>query len=1227
MQEDNLANLASVGPSAWLYFVEFDDERREVIARLSLCDSDVSVAVMPLLIDLVVDREFSVSVKTPVSSYDGGVLCKISSFYQYAFAFHNASLLSDLVERHGNVTKLCSETRVRFHMQEYEPDANKRDTDVGALCGAVGADPSKVVGYIVFTNAVKELVYAGRMVMCLEEAVQIQIGQSSGTKVPLYPVTLFGGEICNDNDRKDGHADVAAGDADASDSRLTRGGPVSAKCFYCDSLSETLFYFIFTAIGQSLRVDDTRHLIRCGLQQFDDDRALGVRLAPQKRYSGYLSQKLNNAERDQLMLSDAAMAELAFHFVPTFLDSAYECPPTLVFSEWPMVKGASDHVDLLRRIDEFKLHLSTHIAALIFSENSVLYCNRVIFLGGNGKGSGAAGGGGSGTGGGSLSSGSAGSHDMLLRSVQFANGLGCLDEDVYTDQKKLVRVGNGMSARDEGFSMAHLAWACATSPQLVSDLVWYLNRVAMYNTGGEGGNCLINHIVGCGSRSCEACGGNCCHTCYATAYVRTKSRFPNVSRRLRKEPIVVCFFSRFVNDGDVLGSYGKRYVLDQRDSPMSGIGGGGGLLNDGRGSDGLAMGNPGIIGPGGGGGGGVGAGSVDRVKYLNQMMDYCKKNGLIDPISGEDAIAVKNKTEFMNCITALNRFVDDMAVSFVSEVRRKSSKDDLIGATQVFNLDMNPYAVGFSPVLSFQYHKAVSMIVQNIALVSIAVYIADNPLTGASISRWLGQHLQAIGGAFANISARKGFLFMRDVKCSKAVEYERLIDFRAYAETGRYSRVSMETKVSKLSTSSFRTCRIKNRPISRASKSSQGNVFFRRDSVQRRSPIKGCMSFLLYRFHDALFPSCGLSCFDFWQKVCCNALPKSVHLGDLDEFNNFVRFLIGVTSNYNEHDLLDVTPDSILSYVEYRFHNKFLSFFGFKDYISSLHGFTTRLMENHHLNFPYLLDKSPSYASVAEYVLAMKEKKIAGMKAPLVSTVSRESLFRTVFEQRSLVTVAFGIEKYAAVGSNSHDIFQFGQIGYFVGSGVERSLNAMGSFNSQDYRFMRQRCILATKLLDVLIRRTQRDNVIFESDVIKNRVMLALDSSEDPELVAVSEIMNSVSGENGLCPTLDEITFFVDGQESLARSLYDKIVLVIESGADDYSVDGIRRALNVHFSGAGEGDADGVAEARERGSREKYDLSSLFVEDEDSRQGDGGDVVNVAEDCEDDMPLHKRFRL
>lgn len=178
---------------------------------------------------------------------------------------------------------------------------------------------------------------------------------------------------------------------------------------------------------------------------------------------------------------------------------------------------------------------------------------------------------------------------------------------------------------------------------------------------------------------------------------------------------------------------------------------------------------------------------------------------------------------------------------------------------------------------------------------------------------------------------------------------------------------------------------------------------------------------------------------------------------------------------------------------------------------------------------------------------------------------------------------------------------------------------------------MRQRYVLATKLVDVILRRSRRDNVVFDADLVKNRVMCILDASNlehDPEILVICEIMD---GRNGEVPESDDILFYVDGQEALARSLSAKLDVLSKRGVMDYSPENVRQVLEAALT-ANREPCDGGGESEVSSDNPvngMYDLSSMFGADASSNcTTPGTEVINVGEDFGEDFGQPaKRFRL
>lgn len=194
------------------------------------------------------------------------------------------------------------------------------------------------------------------------------------------------------------------------------------------------------------------------------------------------------------------------------------------------------------------------------------------------------------------------------------------------------------------------------------------------------------------------------------------------------------------------------------------------------------------------------------------------------------------------------------------------------------------------------------------------------------------------------------------------------------------------------------------------------------------------------------------------------------------------------------------------------------------------------------------------------------------------------------------------LEKFTSVASR--EFFQFGQWAYISGSGVDRHLNA-SSLGSQDFRFLRQKFLIATKLSDVLIRKSKRETITFNAEHIKGKVLAIIESPTcdiNPEILIISEIMREQEEK----PTLDDLIFYVDGREPLAMNVLSKIETLLERSVSDFSVTNIQTLLE-----------DKLGQ-----EMVTYDFSKLLAEEE---------LVSAASGCveeeAEEEPLTKKCRL
>ncbi|AHC02836.1 major DNA binding protein [Elephant endotheliotropic herpesvirus 5B] len=933
---------------------------------------------------------------------------------------------------------------------------------------------------------------------------------------------------------------------------------VLERGFYNAELTKTLYSYIFRPIAVSLRYLDVSYLISASLNQYINDVHASAKLCDRKIYTCHGNNKLSNGDRDILALCDILANEVAFSYLTPFLDSAYDAPSTLDFYSWPIIKDKS-HSEVLEQLDKFMLHISVHIGTLVFSANSILYQNKLAKTGGQSD----------------TSNGQ--SVEGLLKSIHHTNGIQLLYDDGYDDTKCLVRQ-HTPKPKNLKFNLDHLAFGASFSSHVLTKLVWFLNRCEEYKTTQSvSSTCYL--VINSSAGTCTTCDGKHCNTCIGALMCRMATRFPNVNRQQKKEPCVTTLLTRMFADMSMLGAFGKKYNTEREPAQK-----------DGR---------------------GVSAEPLDRAKYFLNIIDYCKRESLLDT-ECNDIIKISGKQEFVKVVSGLNRTIDDELLKLLADMRKHASaKDDLANSTMSFTLDLNPHCYAFSPLFQFVYLKTVTNVLENLALVVAVEKITSYPLTQTTYSRWVKQHFQSVYSEFKKSICKKGFITLTDYKMKNTTTTDTFIDFphlkREYS-TDTSSRslntTSYQCRLWNFNVSSFRDFRIKYKPIPK----NRDSPYFQKADKGIQNPVCGPLSFLITKFHKEIFPNVNVSPMTLWQRIYSNTIKNfNVDLGDKADVEAFIKFMFEQTVEYEGSNSIDMRPENLLQYIEFRFVNRLLHASGHRgQYIGVVQSLCTTLSEAKVDGFPCYLDASKTFSTLSEYHDHCKEydgRVMVGRTRPYSNT-------NGMFEKRPLVTVAYALEKYPGASGNAN-IFHCGQLGYFSGTGIDKNLGMIN--RTSDYNFMRRKHIFCTPLTDVLFTKISRGAHVFDFDVLKQRIKQLLDEHSggfDIELVVLSEILKHVKE-----PNYADLLFITNYQEHIASSLFDKIKVLDELEVSSYSIE----TLQEIFSEKEESDTVCTGSG--------YDFSFIIPKATDVEESGGLNIQEFTSIDDDNTPLVKRMRL
>ncbi|UVZ34362.1 major DNA binding protein [Elephant endotheliotropic herpesvirus 3B] len=1176
--DNNIASNASINYGAWIYVAEKNTETCEILSRLVLTAPGHEVAIGPMLLDVTVEANFEPTVKCPMLLNDGTVILRLANFMPCTLFLNSADDLRLCEDVVGNVDEICEEAAARYHYSGGDRGATA--DGAGETSAAVASEGGRGKSPRTVTTASD---VCGR-VNASEEDSFVYIVCTYGFRELLYhgylvPHWQETSEVSVGNRRavkiplaspfmftqcRDDHVDIA-------DPFVLENG------FYHRGLADALFSFLFRPVAVSLRYHDVQNFISASLDQYVNDTYANAKICDRKVYTCHGNNKLSNSDKDTLALCDGVANEVVLSYLTQFLDSAYDAPNSMDFFSWPAVKDKS-HEEVLRQLDDLMMHMTVHVSALVFSGNSVLYQNRICkSMGGTG----------------SSESKDESSIEALLKTVHHGNGIQLLYEDGYDDSKCMVRP-HTPKPKNNKYNLDHLAFAASFSPHVLTKLVWVLNRCEEYKTTQSASSVCYLVLNSSSTGTCLHCDGKHCNTCVGGLMCRMGTRFPNVNRPPRKEPCVTTLLTRQFADMSLLGSFGKRYNADRDQAGAK----------DGRGA---------AVEP------------LDKTKYFLNVLDYCKRESLID-VEGNDIMQISGKADFVKIMSGLNRTIDEELVKLLGDMRKHvTAKDDLANSTLSFTLDLNPLGYGFAPLLQFVHVKTLVNILESLALVVAIEKITSYPLTQASYAKWIRQHYQSIYGEFKKSVAKKGFMTLSDYKVKNASFSDTFPDFnyvkREYANAAGGAQqqqclptTTYQCRLWSFNFTSLRDVRIKYKPVPRNKES----PYFQKPERGVQNPVSGPLSFLVTRFHKDLFPNVTVSPMTLWQRIYMNTLKNfNVDLGDKAEVEQFIRFMFEQTIEWEASNCIDAKPDSLVQYVEFRLTNRLLHASGQRgQYIGTVQALSTVLSEAKLEGFPCYIEPEKSFYSVSDYYDYCR-----GQNRPV--TVGRTRPYGNtngMFENRPLVTVPYALEKYPGASGNAN-IFHCGQLGYYSGSGVDRNLGVMSK--NSDYNFMRKKHVLCTPMTNVIYTKMNRGVQVFDFDMLKQRVGALLAEQQhssgcDLEVVVLNEILKTVKE-----PSYNDLLFLTDYQEHLANDLFEKIKLLDElEVASPYTLETLQEVFQEKAE-PNPSTTSGLS----------YDFSSIIpkasdVEDCGGMMGGGasGMIHDFGGGVEDE-PILKRMRL
>ncbi|AAK38209.1 ORF2 [callitrichine gammaherpesvirus 3] len=1056
--EDNLGSHCKVGPCGYLYFYPLDGFPIREASLLGTGYHGHKALTLPLLCGLTVENGFSFNVKALHRRPDPNTgLLRATCFHRDAYVFHNATAIPPVFSGPG-LELLCDETREVYGYDAYSPPVDARETKVEEYFPSE-LDPSAYVGAAIVTEAFKERLYSGNLVVILSLKREVSIGGYASICIPLYDREVF------------------------------PGGVAKSAVFFNKALSKCMYETLYTGLAQSLRLRRVDEFISAMERQSLHDQIKVPKVAHLKEFN---AATLSHPESSAVMIVDTASCELATSYGPAMIDAVQEPPTGIRYDAWPVFEGCENEDARLKALHGFNALLAPHAAAQIFSTNSVLYVSGV-------------------------SKSTQGGRDNTYNSFFITHGLGSLQEGTWDQNRQPVFSGwagpdvTGSSGPGN-YSVEHLVFAASFSPNLLARYAYYLQFCQGQKSSLNQSHEIGSYVAGAATSSvCSLCEGSTPAVCLNTLFFRLRDRFPPVTSTHRRDPYVITGASGAYNETDFLGNFLN--FVDRDD-------------------DGQRV--------------------EDEPRYtywqLNQnLIERLSRLG----IDGDGNCERDPKTarDFMKLLKDVDQAVDAEVVQFMGSMAKNNVgyKDLIKSCYHILQYSCNPYAQAPCTVFLQLFYRSMFTILQDIALPICMCYENDNPGLGQSAQEWLKGHYQTLCTNFRSLAVDKGTLTAKEVKVVHPEPTSDVADLDA-AIKGRVMVQRLTVRMSKVLMLCPKNIKIKNRIVFTGENSLLQNNFIKSTAHRDNYIINGPYIKLLNNYHKVLFPETKLSCLYLWHNFARKRTLPIPPGGDNAEYSDLALFVDSGSRAHEQANVIDIVPGDLITYAKQRMNNSILKACGQTQFfISLLHALVPKIQTVPARDYPHVLGGDVKLTSSEDYT-----RQISNMTAKtFVCTVT--DVFSEVSRARPIITLPLTVNKYTGVNGNSQ-IFQAGNLGYFMGRGVDRNLlpgQSLGLKKQMGGVSMRKKFVFATPTLGLTSKRRPQMSVSFEIEKIRSTLeaIISQKQEEDSVVDVVCKLVECL-GEACASLTLADAEYLLGRYSILASCVLESLEKLAAAGVE-----------------------------------------------------------------------------
>ncbi|AAC95531.1 major ssDNA binding protein [Ateline gammaherpesvirus 3] len=673
------------------------------------------------------------------------------------------------------------------------------------------------------------------------------------------------------------------------------------------------------------------------------------------------------------------------------------------------------------------------------------------------------------------------------------------------------------------YTLFHLALASSFSPHLLARNCYYM-QFCQHQKSTTNSNYSVAQYVGtvAVSELCELCQGKCPAACIHTLFYRLKDRFPPVLSSQRRDPYVVTGVSGQYNDLDMLGNFA---TFREKEDDM--------VQNT----------------------------ECEKYTYWQLIQNVVEKLatiGITEGTLGSDLIT--DIQSFLKTFREIDNVVDNEVIKFINCLVKNNInfRETIKGVHHVLHYCCNVFWQAPCAMFLNLFYKSVLAIIQDICLPVAMIYEQDNPSMGMMPSEWLKMHYQTIWTNFKSSCIDKGVLTGAE---HKVVHGDMFCDFINVdsALNGQIVPVKMQVRLAKALITVPKTIKIKNRIVfSNSSMTEAIQAGFIRSSTKKDSYIvTGPYMKFLNSLHKVIFPDAKISALYLWhtfsQKRQIPVLP-GISKENIIELANYIE---AGSKMHDDMNVLDIIPTTLLAYAKVRLNNTILRTCGQTQfYATTLQCLLPTLQVVSATEYPHVLHQQ-SITSVDDYLSSIKNKQ-----ALIVQTTLKEDI-ATIGKHRPIVTVPLVVNKYTGINGNTQ-IFQCGNLGYFMGRGVDRNLipDSSGFRRQNNSAYMRKRHIFMTPIVANLLKRTSNlNNLTFEVETIRKNVQTIFDDKDNLNIFdnVVIELVKGL-GESCENMTEDDLQFYLGDYYIMSDEIWSRFQLLTDSGTP-WSVESVTKIL------------------------------------------------------------------